>query len=53
MAAGGGAGAGERVVRPDWGVWHYPEAATDHDWATVTFHSAGEHEIVDELWEGP
>ena len=35
------------------GVWHYPEATADHDWATVTFHSAGEREIVDELWEGP
>lgn len=34
------------------GVWHFPEAATDEDWATVTFHSAAEDEIVDELWHG-
>ncbi len=32
------------------GVWHVPEAAEDGDWATVTFHSAAEDEIVDELW---
>lgn len=30
------------------GVWHFPEAANDEDWATVTFHSATEDEIVDE-----
>ena len=30
------------------GVWHFPEAATDEDWATVTFHSAADDEIVDE-----
>ena len=34
------------------GVWHFPEAGTDEDWATVTFHSASEEEIVDESWEG-
>lgn len=34
------------------GVWHFPEAAADEDWATVTFHSAAEDEIVDELWHG-
>ena len=34
------------------GVWHYPEAGAKADWATVTFHSASEEEIVDELWEG-
>ena len=34
------------------GVWHLPEAAEDDDWATVTFHSAAEDEIVDELWLG-
>lgn len=33
------------------GVWHYPEAGAEGDWATVTFHSAGEGEIADELWE--
>lgn len=33
------------------GVWHYPEAGRDEDWATVTFHGASEDEIVDELWE--
>lgn len=33
------------------GVWHFPEAGRDQDWATVTFHSASEEEIVDELWE--
>lgn len=33
------------------GVWHFPEAGRDGDWATVTFHSASEEEIVDELWE--
>ena len=33
------------------GVWHYPEAGGGRDWATVTFHSAREDEIVDELWE--
>ncbi|MCY3609927.1 MAG: hypothetical protein OXH51_00110 [Gemmatimonadetes bacterium] len=31
------------------GVWHYPEADGGEDWATVTFHSAAEGEIVDEL----
>lgn len=30
------------------GVWHYPEADGGKDWATVTFHSAAEGEIVDE-----
>lgn len=30
------------------GVWHYPEADGGEDWATVTFHSATEDEIVDE-----
>lgn len=34
------------------GTWHFPEAAEDMDWATVTFHSAAEDEIVDELWLG-
>lgn len=34
------------------GVWHYPEAGEGRDWATVTFHSAGEDEIVDEVWTG-
>lgn len=33
------------------GVWHFPEASKDGDWATVTFHSAGEHDIVDEYWD--
>lgn len=33
------------------GVWHFPEAGRDQNWATVTFHSASEEEIVDELWE--
>lgn len=37
------------IVPP--GVWHYPEAGVEQDWATVTFHSAGEGEIVDELRE--
>lgn len=32
------------------GVWHFPEADGGEDWATVTFHSAAEGEIVDELW---
>ncbi len=32
------------------GVWHYPEADGGEDWATVTFHSAADNEIVDELW---
>ena len=32
------------------GIWHFPEAAEDGDWATVTFHSVAEDEIVDELW---
>ena len=34
------------------GVWHFPEAAKHEDWATVTFHSAAEDEIIDELWLG-
>lgn len=34
------------------GVWHFPEAGDDEDWATVTFHGAAEEEIVDKLWEG-
>ncbi len=38
------------IVAP--GVWHFPEAAEDEDWATVTFHSAAEDEIEDELWLG-
>ncbi len=33
------------------GVWHLPEAGAGADWATVTFHSAPEDEIVDEYWE--
>ena len=36
------------IVLP--GVWHYPEADGGEDWATVTFHSAAESEIVDEAW---
>ncbi|MDE2784205.1 MAG: hypothetical protein OXK77_14710 [Gemmatimonadota bacterium] len=32
------------------GVWHYPQAHGREDWATVTFHSAAEGEIVDEFW---
>ena len=32
------------------GVWHFPEADAEADWATVTFHSAAEEEILDELW---
>ena len=32
------------------GVWHFPEADGGEDWATVTFHSAADNEIVDELW---
>lgn len=31
------------------GVWHFPEADDAEDWATVTFHSAAEGEIVDEV----
>ena len=38
------------IVPP--GVWHFPEAGGEEDWATVTFHSAAEDEIIDELWEG-
>ena len=34
------------------GVWHYPEADGGEDWATVTFHSAAEDEIVDEAPTG-
>ena len=56
----GGSSAGgradDRELRACWdivpaGVWHYPEAGAEHDWATVTFHSADGDEIVDELWE--
>ena len=54
-AGGGGwAGAtGETHLGRFWdivpaGVWHYPEADGGEDWATVTFHSAAEDEIVDE-----
>lgn len=56
----GGSSAGEwandRELYACWdivpaGVWHYPEASAERDWATVTFHSAGEDEIVDEPWE--
>jgi len=48
-------GAGESGLASHWdivptGVWHYPEADGGEDWATVTFHSAAEGEIVDELW---
>ena len=38
------------IVPP--GVWHFPEAGGEEDWATVTFHSAAEDEIIDELSEG-
>lgn len=53
----GGAGTVPADLRCHWdivpqGVWHFPEAAEDEDWATVTFHSAAEDEIVDELWHG-
>ncbi len=62
-ATGGRAPSGGRVlpggrapIERSWdivpaGVWHYPEADGDRDWATVTFHGASEEEIVDELWE--
>lgn len=33
-------------------TWHYPEAATESDWYTVTFHSATEDTIIDERWRG-
>ncbi|PWQ93421.1 hypothetical protein [Leucothrix arctica] len=32
-------------------TWHYPVAGKNEDWFTVTFHSAGETEIIDEYWE--
>lgn len=53
-----GAWANDRELYACWdivpaGVWHYPEAAAEQDWATVTFHSAGGDEIVDEVWTGP
>ena len=38
------------IVPP--GVWHFPKAGREEDWATVTFHSADEDEIIDELSEG-
>lgn len=52
----GGGCADDRELRACWdivpaGAWHYPEAGAEQDWATVTFHSADEGEIVDELWE--
>lgn len=48
-------GADESDLARHWdivppGVWHFPEADGGEDWATVTFHSAAEGEIVDELW---
>lgn len=48
-------GADESDLARHWdivpaGVWHFPEADGGEDWATVTFHSASEGEIVDELW---
>ena len=51
-----GGSANDRELYACWdivpaGVWHYPEASAERDWATVTFHSAGEGEIVDELRE--
>lgn len=52
-----GVGTAAADLRCHWdivpqGIWHFPEAAEDEDWATVTFHSAAEDEIVDELWHG-
>lgn len=46
-------GADESGLARHWdivpaGVWHYPEADGGEDWATLTFHSAAEGEIVDE-----
>ncbi len=32
------------------GVWHFPEASAEGDWATVTFHSAAEDTIADGVW---
>ena len=29
-------------------TWHFPEASAEGDWHTVTFHSSGSAEIVDE-----
>ncbi|MDE2875500.1 MAG: hypothetical protein OXU69_09735 [Gemmatimonadota bacterium] len=51
-----GGSATDRELLACWdvvpaGVWHFPEAGEGRDWATVTFHSAGEDEIVDELRE--
>lgn len=53
-----GGSANDRELRACWdivpaGVWHYPEAAEEQDWATVTFHSADEGGIVDEIREAP
>ena len=50
--------ANDRELHACWdivpaGVWHFPEAAEERDWATVTFHSAGEGRIVDEIREAP
>ena len=50
------ASCGDQELARYWDVvpsatWHYPEAvAAGADWATVTFHSATEDEIRDELW---
>ena len=30
------------------GTWHFPEAGDSADWMTVTFHSAGADEIIEE-----
>ena len=34
-------------------TWHFPEASAEGDWHTVTFHSAGSAEIVDEYTTPP
>ena len=33
-------------------TWHYPEAGTESDGYTVTFHSASEDTMIEELWQG-
>ena len=34
-------------------TWHFPEASAESDWHTVTFHTAGSAEIVDEYTTPP
>jgi len=51
----GSDGSPEQALFERWNIvppntWHYPTSSPDGDWCTVTFHSAGAAEIIDQDW---